>query len=77
MIKQIEAEELRKMSGKEGLILQGCGGDPQEWLDGINDLFTKEGILLNGAKFENAYGEMQDWWNRTYMPVCRNRQLWI
>ena len=37
MIKQITAEELRKMSGKEGLILQGCGGEPQEWLDGIND----------------------------------------
>lgn len=24
------------MEGQEGLILQGCGGDLQEWLDGIN-----------------------------------------
>lgn len=55
MIQKINVEDLRKMEGKEGLILQGCGGDPQEWLDGINDLLTKEGILQNGTKFENAY----------------------
>ena len=55
MIQKINTEDLRKMEGKEGLILQGCGGDPQEWLDGINDLLTKEGILQNGTKFENAY----------------------
>lgn len=53
-IKTITADELRRMNGQEGLILQGCGGDPQEWLDGINDLLTKEGILLNGSKFENC-----------------------
>ena len=35
MITTIKAEDLRKMQGKEGLILQGCGGDPQEWLDGM------------------------------------------
>ena len=32
MIQKINAEDLRKMEGEEGLILQGCGGDPQEWL---------------------------------------------
>ena len=42
------------MTNEEGLILQGCGGDLQEWVDGINDLLTQEGILLNGAKFEHA-----------------------
>ena len=55
MIQRIKAEDLRRMSGKEGLILQGCGGDPQEWLDGINDLLTKERILQNGTRFENIY----------------------
>ena len=40
-IKSIKAEELREMNGKEGLILQGCGGSPQEWLDGINDMLTE------------------------------------
>ena len=52
-IKTVTADELRRMNGKEGLVLQGCGGDPQEWLDGINGLLTDEGILKNGSKFEN------------------------
>ena len=51
-IKTVKTEELRRMNGKEGLILQGCGGDPQEWLDGINGLLTDEGILKNGSKFD-------------------------
>lgn len=53
-IKTTTTDDLRRMKGKEGLVLQGCGGDPQEWVDGINDLLTKEGILLNGSKFENC-----------------------
>ena len=53
-IKTITTDDLRRMKGKEGLVLQGCGGDPQEWVDVINDLLTKEGILLNGSKFENC-----------------------
>lgn len=52
-IKTVTADELRRMNGKEGLVLQGCGGDPQEWLDGINGLLTDEGILKNGSRFEN------------------------
>lgn len=52
-IKHITADELRRMKSKEGLVLQGCGGDPQEWLDGINGLLTDEKILQNGSKFEN------------------------
>ena len=52
-IKNITADDLRRMNGKEGLVLQGCGGDPQEWLDGINKLLTDEDILKNGSKFEN------------------------
>ena len=52
-INQITLTDLRRMNGKEGLVLQGCGGDPQEWLDGINSLLTDEGILKNGSRFEN------------------------
>lgn len=54
-VKEISIDELRRMNGKEGLILQGCGGDLQEWLDGINDLLTTEGMLLNGSKFDTIY----------------------
>lgn len=53
-ITTITADELRQMQDQEALILQGCGGEPQEWLDGINDLFTNEGILLNGTRFQDC-----------------------
>ena len=49
--KRINIKDLLDYEGKEGLILQGCGGDPQEWIDGINDLLTKQEILLDGTKF--------------------------
>ncbi len=45
-IKNITADDLRRMNGKESLILQGCGGDPREWLDGINKLLTEGGPTL-------------------------------
>lgn len=54
-IQKISTEQLRCMGDREGLVLQGCGGDPQEWLDGINQILTKEGILKKGAGFEEAY----------------------
>lgn len=50
-VKHINIKDLLDYEGKEGLILQGCGGDPQEWIDGINDLFTKQELLLDGTKF--------------------------
>ena len=52
-INAITTDALRRMSDSEGLILQGCGGDLQEWLDGINEMFTENGILKNGTKFQN------------------------
>ncbi|MBE6869944.1 MAG: hypothetical protein E7494_14520 [Ruminococcus albus] len=52
-IEIIESEKLRTMSEDEGLILQGCGGDPQEWLNGINDILTDQGILQKGSRFED------------------------
>ena len=50
-VKKITTDDLRHMEDKEGLILQGCGGPLQEWVDGINELFTEAGILLNGSTF--------------------------
>lgn len=61
-INTITTEDLRCMKEKEGLILQGCGGDLTEWVDGINEMFTEAGILKEGSRFENVssfqYGEM-------------------
>ncbi len=56
----ISDQEVRSMTGQEGLVLQGCGGDLKEWLDGINDLLTEEGILQNGTVFTEAYAFSHD-----------------
>lgn len=52
IIQQISADDLRRMSGQEGLILQGCGGPLQEWVDGINGLLTEAGILQDGSAWK-------------------------
>ncbi len=63
-MKQITIDDLKKMGDREGLILQGCGGDLQEWVDGINGLLTEAGILLDGSTFKAEdvsvfqYGEL-------------------
>ena len=54
VVKQIAAEDLRHMNNQEGLVLQGCGGPPQEWVDGINNLLTEAGILLDGSRFKSV-----------------------
>lgn len=59
-IQKITTDQLRRMEEQEGLILQGCGGDLQEWVDGINEILTEEGILKKGARFEEAYSFQHD-----------------
>lgn len=54
-IKNVSLHELRKMNGSEGLVIQGCGGDLQEWVNGINDMLTESEILQNGSGFEKTY----------------------
>ena len=53
-LKNITTDDLRRMENSEGLIIQGCGGDLQEWIDGINGMLTQEGILRNGSKFTDC-----------------------
>lgn len=61
-INKITTQDLRRMEDKDGLILQGCGGDLSDWVKGINEMFTEAGILKNGSKFKNVcsfqYGEL-------------------
>ena len=54
-IQGVTLDELRKMKDIEGLVLQGCGGDLKEWVNGINDMLTESGILQNGSRFEKVY----------------------
>lgn len=51
-VKSVNTEELRSMSNTEGLVLQGCGGELKEWIDGINGLFKRAGILLEDCEFK-------------------------
>jgi hypothetical protein len=53
-IKKITTDDLRRMKNSDGLIIQGCGGDLQEWVDGINGLLAQEGILRNGSVFKEC-----------------------
>lgn len=53
-IQKITTGELRTMNDREGLVLQGCGGDLREWVDGINQLLTDYGVFSDGARFEHA-----------------------
>ena len=55
MIPKISAEDLKKMQDREGRVLQGCGGDLQEWEDGIHQMLAEEKILQNGAHFKEIY----------------------
>lgn len=54
MIKRITTDKLRRMNDTEGLILQGCGGDLDEWVSGINEVFSKKNILLDGDTFKKV-----------------------
>lgn len=42
------------MENQEGLILQGCGGDLNEWVDGINQMLTANGCLREGTQFQKV-----------------------
>lgn len=55
MIHNIKRTDVQKMNDREGIVLQGCGGNPQDWVDGINDVLTKSGILLDNTQFTDVY----------------------
>ena len=52
-MRKILIPELRRMRGKEGLVLIGCDGNLGEWADGVNRWLTEEGVLKNGTQFED------------------------
>ena len=59
-VQDITTNDLRRMKKTEGLVFQGCGGDPQEWINGINEMLTTENILLQGSKFNNVFRFQRD-----------------
>ena len=64
-ITRIEARQLRNMENHEGLVIQGCGGDLREWVDGINEsrfekcyAFKNENLTCMLFPFEEVQLEM-------------------
>ena len=74
-IRTISTGQLRRMGDQEGLVLQGCGGDPQEWVDGINEILAQEGILKKDAGFEEAYTFRHDGLTCMLFPFKEDMEL--
>ena len=53
-MRKVDTNGLKAMRQTEGLVLQGCGGDLQEWADGINGLLKEEGLLIGDSKFQEV-----------------------
>ena len=67
-ITEIKAEQLRRPDTPKGLILQGCGGDLQEWVTGINDLLTEENIPLDESRFEQVFVFQHEGLTNLFLP---------
>ena len=50
----VTTDDLRKMWKDEGIIFPQCGGDLNEWIEGVNQMLTEEGVLLNGSTFSQV-----------------------
>lgn len=76
-VKSIDTWELRRMSQSEGLILQGCGGDLTEWVNGINELLTEGNTLKDGTKFkeENCGSFQHDGLTCLLFPFTKDVKL--
>lgn len=53
-VKEITTNDLRLMNKQEGIIFQGCGGEMDEWVNGVNEMFTEAGILLENTRLEDV-----------------------
>ena len=43
-VKKITVDEAKEIEG-DALVLIGCGGDVNDWKEGINELLKEEGII--------------------------------
>lgn len=78
-IRTISTAQIRRMGDQEGLILQGCGGDPQEWVDGINEILAKEQYLTFSKTMLSVQG-LSDPGLQAHSPhgaeVCPRQAVW-
>ena len=52
MVNKITTTELRQGKINGGIIFQGCAEPHEDWVNGVNDMLTDEGILLEGTKYK-------------------------
>ena len=52
MVNKITTQELRQGKINGGIIFQGCAEPHDDWVNGVNDMLTEEGILLEGTKYK-------------------------
>lgn len=71
-IAAVTTEELRQMHDREGLILQGCGGNLSEWVTGINEMLTEQKILLDGTKFKQVKSFKHNGLTNLYFPFTED-----
>lgn len=62
MIKELELKEIKELKNNEYdyLILQGCGGNSNEWIDGITDMLKSNDIVPFDFKFNEIYKFKKD-----------------
>lgn len=56
-VKEISCSEVKELRDKnyEFLVLQGCGGDFNEWVDGFTKLLKDENIVNDSFFFDEVY----------------------
>jgi len=53
--KELSIKEVQELKG-DYLILQGCGGDLQEWIDGIKEMFIEQKVIeKQDFQFKEVY----------------------
>lgn len=56
MIQETTFDNVRDMAAQntEGLVLLGCGGDLNEWVNGVAKLLRQEGIVASNFNIDRA-----------------------
>ena len=69
-VKEITVHDLRQKEYGNGLVLQGCGGELEEWVDGINGILSEEHILFPGSRFERAFVFLREGRTNLFFPFA-------
>lgn len=74
-ITSVTTNELRTSQNREGLVLQGCGGDLREWVDGINGLLEERGVFEKGTGFREAQTFRRNGLTNLLLPFKEDMKL--